>query len=657
MQLSKDGRATTSCSECQRRKQRCSREWPCNHCQARKVAHLCQFTVRKSQQDTPPESAREPSNEARGRKRSLSGSPNATVALSDPDVGDSEDGLKLWGYMPGHVHYKVGPAEDNSPQKDSPSETVISDAVERILPAIPPRSITDAFVNHFLGVVNYRYSAIYGPTLTDQYVQWWADRAAGKRLSPEFTCLLLRICAYSVQYLTPALRKMIEFELACNSQALTDRFATAAEQLSQSFEASNTTIERVQEQFLKGAWLKSESKIVESWHALGCTIREAQELEGIDKDAGIEGLSEFDIEIRRRIWTLLYIWDWQMSAWLGRPNLIDQKNLTFKFPNLRLDQSSTEPNLLSPFAHMALQANLGRRLATVLGDAQPTDGLSAKQVLLVEKEIEKFVEELPPIFKVKNPDRSLDEQHHYFVFQRHQLHCVIFVTMLDFLKPFLTRDRHDKLTENDDEFRKMGIDISLQLLHVARDLFDHEFPINAKFHMVVFSIFDTATLLCSAIIHDRDHVLPRRTEVMDALESSLEMLHQLSLTTKLGASSYRFLHNLVQATPELARHSTNHKRQRKDTAGVSNPSFTSGGVPLPQRAQVDQAPGINTSTMDALPSLTSSADLVFDVDNFLANNPFGEFGNPSNLDMGGMEHIWDWENLHLEGFSQTGPPA
>jgi hypothetical protein len=136
----------------------------------------------------------------------------------------------------------------------------------------------DAFVNHFLSVVNYRYSAIYGPTLTDQYVQWWSDRSHGKRLSPEFTCLLLRICAYSVQYLTPALREMTEFELACDSQALTDRFASAAEQLSQSFEASNTTIERVQEQFLKGAWLKSESKIVESWHALGCTIRAAQEL-------------------------------------------------------------------------------------------------------------------------------------------------------------------------------------------------------------------------------------------------------------------------------------------------------------------------------------------------------------------------------------------
>lgn len=218
-----------------------------------------------------------------------------------------------------------------------------------------------------------------------------------------------------------------------------------------------------------------------------------------------------------------------MSAWLGRPNLIDQKNLTFKFPNLRLDQSTTQPNLLSPFAHMALQANLGRRVANVVGDAQSVSDLTAKQVLEIESECKKFVEELPPIFRVKNPDTSLDEEHPYFVFQRHQLHVVIYVTMLDVLKPYLTRDRRDKMTEKDDEFRRMGIDIALQLLRVSRNLFDHEFPINAKFHMVVFSIFDTSTILCSAIIHDRDHLLPHRKEVVDAIESSLEMLHQSTL--------------------------------------------------------------------------------------------------------------------------------
>lgn len=97
-------------------------------------------------------------------------------------------------------------------------------------------------------------------------------------LSPEFTCLILRILAYTVQYLSPELKKMAEFELACGSQALTERFGKAAEELSATFSASKTSIERVQEQFLKGAWLKSESKMVEAWHALSSTIREAQEL-------------------------------------------------------------------------------------------------------------------------------------------------------------------------------------------------------------------------------------------------------------------------------------------------------------------------------------------------------------------------------------------
>jgi hypothetical protein len=31
---------------------------------------------------------------------------------------------------------------------------------------------------------------------------------------------------------------------------------------------------------------------------------------GIDKDAGVEEVSPFDLEIRRRIWLVLYIWDW-----------------------------------------------------------------------------------------------------------------------------------------------------------------------------------------------------------------------------------------------------------------------------------------------------------------------------------------------------------
>ncbi|CAN9286812.1 unnamed protein product [Alternaria alternata] len=564
------------------------------------------------------------------RQKRANGVIPRVCSSQDGEPEDLEDGLKAWGYMPGHVHYKVSTVEEGGKH---------------------------AFVNHFLTVVNYRYSAIYGPTLAEQYVQWWTDRGAGKQLSPEFTCLLLRICAYSVQFLTPSLRKMIEFELACSCQTLTERFSDAAEELSRSFEASRTSIERVQEQFLKGAWLKSESKIVESWHALSRTIREAQEL-GIDKDAGIEDLCEFDIEIRRRLWTLLYIWDWQMSAWLGRPNLIDQKDLSFKFPNLRLDQSTTEPNLLSPFAHMALQANLGRRIATAMGTANSKADLSDKQVLTIQSECEKLAEELPPIFRFKNTDTSFDETHPYFVFQRCQLHCVILLTQLDFLKPYLTRERQGQVAGQDDEFRKKGIDIALRLLKVARKLFDHEFPINAKFHMVVFCIFDTATLLCSAIIHDRKHTLPHREEIVDVIESSLKMLHQLSGTTKLGATSFNFLSKLVQATPELSRYPSICKRQRQasSSAPKSTPPLPAHEptpvATMPPVASIEPVAAPAPSTVGDLHPVTISDDLSFDIDQFLAQNPFGTVGDPSAVDMGGMEQIWDWQDLRLNSYTQ-----
>jgi hypothetical protein len=348
----------------------------------------------------------------------------------------------------------------------------------------------------------------------------------------------------------------------------------------------------------------------------------------------------------------------QMGAWLGRPNLIDQKNLSFKLPNLRLDQSNSDPNLLSPFAHMALQASLGRRLNTIMGDAQSVDALTADEILIIEAELDKFIDELPPIFRLHNPDTSLDAEHPYFVFQRHQLHTVLYVTKLDFLKPFLTRARDDKKTDRDDEFRAMGINLALDVLDVARRLFDHEFPINAKFHMVVFSIFDTSTILCSAIIHDTQHRLPRRNEVVDAIASSLDRLHQLSLSTKLGASSYAFLYKLVQSHPELSRGSENRKRARQLSSAStqtleppplvhhssSRDSVATTSSVGPSRQAFIAAPLQPQVATATEPSLQ---DVSFDVDNFLAQNPLG---SAAALDMGGMEQIWDWEDLNLDQF-------
>lgn len=90
----KNGPTPTSCGECQRRKQRCSREWPCNHCQARKVPHLCQFPSRES-----PLSTKIDGPPAANRQQKREGDSSVEEPAQDPDL-ELAKGLSKLGYAP-----------------------------------------------------------------------------------------------------------------------------------------------------------------------------------------------------------------------------------------------------------------------------------------------------------------------------------------------------------------------------------------------------------------------------------------------------------------------------------------------------------------------------------------------------------------------------
>lgn len=98
-------------------------------------------------------------SEPRGQKRSQIDSTESSSTDPDVERDDVEDGLKIWGYMPGHVHYNLGRANgevttihhqklskadsiQQSLKKETSDESDKLDAVESVLHAIPPRSIT-----------------------------------------------------------------------------------------------------------------------------------------------------------------------------------------------------------------------------------------------------------------------------------------------------------------------------------------------------------------------------------------------------------------------------------------------------------------------------------------------------------------------------------
>ncbi len=118
----------------------------------------------------------------------------------------------------------------------------------------------------------------------------WKDRSEKKTLSPELTCLILRICACSAQYLPPDLRTSIQLEFNTNGETLSQRFHEAAQKLSATITPGTGGLTQIQQVFVSAFWFKSESRWIESWHALGAAIREAQEIGRLTRKPGQSGL-------------------------------------------------------------------------------------------------------------------------------------------------------------------------------------------------------------------------------------------------------------------------------------------------------------------------------------------------------------------------------
>jgi hypothetical protein len=144
------------------------------------------------------------------------------------------------------------------------------------------------------------------------------------------------VCACSLQFLGPNLRQKLDRELGETTQSLTERCHHAARRLSNTISPGKGGLTQIQQLFLTALWFKTEALFIESWHELAAAIHEAQELgklkmyplqnvsgptigkwksnlaslPGMHKSSFKATITEFDCEMRRRVWCLLYAWDW-----------------------------------------------------------------------------------------------------------------------------------------------------------------------------------------------------------------------------------------------------------------------------------------------------------------------------------------------------------
>lgn len=97
--------------------------------------------------------------------------------------------------------------------------------------------------------------------------------------------------------------------------------------------------------------------------------------------------------------------------------------------------------------------------------------------------------------------------------------------------------------------RRTAVHCALKLMEISRQLLDCLLPINAKFYLATFLIFDTAACLSSAIAHDSDYSLPQREKSIETIGLALNMLDHVR-NTKLGATCYAILQKVVPQLPQ-----------------------------------------------------------------------------------------------------------
>lgn len=174
--------------------------------------------------------------------------------------------------------------------------------------------MTDFLVGIFLQDINGIYETIHPPSFQPRYASWWIaqeniDRS-GDTIQDEyidFGLLVLRVCLLSIQSLSHS--KLPTTEVLSRPEAMEQWYSSLADELEKSRPPEKMpTMETVQHKILHGGYLKNYGKIRKSWSVLNTAVKNAHEMGLHLKDLGL-AISELDMELRRRTFWNLYVWD------------------------------------------------------------------------------------------------------------------------------------------------------------------------------------------------------------------------------------------------------------------------------------------------------------------------------------------------------------
>ncbi|KIE03237.1 Transcription factor, fungi, partial [Metarhizium majus ARSEF 297] len=418
-------------------------------------------------------------------------------------------------------------------------------------------------MQHFLGDINYHYYIIYPPVFLQDYHIWWDRRSQSRPLSLQYTCLLAIICACALQHVENATEKALERELGDTMDVVSDQLHAAMRELASVIPVGHYHYLNVQRLLHSCYWYKAEAKFLEAWHVLSAAILEANEL-GYHKEPARGTVSEFDLEMRRRLWCILDTWDWQISSGLSRPKIIHRADCDAELPELTL-----EGHIVSPLQHMKMQSGLTRQLASRF--SAPKNIISPCEVQEYKAIIEKWVDDFPPEYAFENPDTSKDDKCAWLFSHRFYVYTMACLLILNPIRHYMVKQYTWNSDPDELNIRSVGVWYSLKLMKTLRRWVDKIYNRDGRLHFIIFSIFDTAAILCTAILKDTEYTISNRADVLASIGDAVDMLKKLNTISKTSKTSYDILERLVRRLPESVPRRDLERQVKRARVNIRSP--------------------------------------------------------------------------------------
>ncbi|KAL6826486.1 hypothetical protein V8C40DRAFT_216562 [Trichoderma camerunense] len=540
---------------------------------------------------------------------------------------------------------------------------------ESFVAKLPPRSVTEALVDFFFDEVNWHYFILERLYFNDLFSRWPPKERTEpvKYLKPTqlstelryFPSLLFQVIALSLQFLPPDWDVLPKPSLRALATSRT--YSDLGDELLHFLGRPGFAIATVQADFLRSSWLKNCGRGVESWHAVGNSIRQAQEL-GLHRQREIYQSSETNVEEtlsmfwyeqhKKRIWINLFVWDSFMAMILGRPRMIHMDDCDVKPPmdcNIPGDPSKAVPMTVRPEDSQSIStasaplfryamACKAHEMRALRADRPRLKDYSIVRTL--HEEIMSLVEALPAFLRLKNPDTTWDADFLYLPQLRQEVQVMTNLFLMTLHRPHIISNL---------ESRRAALQAALETLDCQQSFFAHAKQHQYQLFGFAFYTVDASFLVSIITILFPPQSNETRQRISHSLQQAIESLITMKTSNVIAASGLDIIQRCYQrlkSTPEPSNSISDARTPSFDTPadGLQNlikdlgqRDFHPLGGPQTNLSQSNIISGLASSTPPPQPTLDTLSqtywlDQLNVIDPLIYDQDFG------NL----------WENIYFD---------